>query len=83
VQRPHLLETIALDIFILRNFAKAVRRLRKLNSNLPSLIDDWASSIYREMSYLNEAANATEFKQLFAHYKEVRCAWFSFHKKQF
>lgn len=72
VQRPRLLEIIALDIFILRNLAKAVRRLRKLNSNLPMLIDDWASSIYREMSYKNEAANAQEFKKLFAHFEEVR-----------
>lgn len=43
-----------------------------MNSNLPVLIDDWASSIYREMSYRNEAANALEFKTLFSHYKEVR-----------
>jgi hypothetical protein len=72
VQRPRLLEIIALDLFILRSLAKAVRRLRKLNSNLPMLIDDWASSIYREMSYRNEASNAREFKELFAHYTEVR-----------
>ena len=72
VQRPHLLPTIALDIFILRNAAKALRRARRLNSNLPSLIDDWASSIYREMSYRNELANADEFRSLFSHYYEVR-----------
>ena len=72
VQRPRLLEIIALDIFILRNLAKAVRKLRKVNSNLPALIDGWASSIYREMSYRNEATNASKFKALFAHYKEVR-----------
>lgn len=71
VQRPHLLPTIALDIFILRNAAKALRRARRLNSNLPSLIDDWASSIYREMSYRNELANAEEFRMLFSHYYEV------------
>lgn len=63
---------IALDIFILRNLAKFVRRWKKTNSNLPSLIDEWASSIYREMSYRNEIANAIEFKELFAHYKEVQ-----------
>ena len=71
VQRPHLLPTIALDIFILRNAAKALRRARRLNSNLPALIDDWASSIYREMSYRNELANADEFRSLFSHYYEA------------
>eukprot|EP00892_Ulva_mutabilis_P005960 jgi/Ulvmu1/3736/UM173_0009.1 len=71
VQRPHLLPTIALDIFILRNAAKALRRARRLNSNLPALIDDWAASIYREMSYRNELANADEFRSLFSHYYEI------------
>jgi aarF domain-containing kinase len=72
VQRPGLLPLIALDIFILRNLAKFVRRWKKTNSNLPSLIDEWASSIYREMSYRHELTNAVEFKELFAHYTEVR-----------
>ena len=72
VQRPGLLQRIALDIFILRNCAKFVRRWKRTNSNLPALIDDWASSIYREMSYVNELQNAETFKELFAHYTEVR-----------
>ena len=74
VQRPGLLPTIALDIFILRNLAQFVRRWKKTNSNLAALIDDWASSIYREMSYKQELRNAEEFARLFAHYPEVRPA---------
>jgi ABC1 atypical kinase-like domain len=74
VQRPGLLANIALDIFILRNCAKFVRRWKATNSNLPSLIDEWASSIYREMSYTNELRNAEEFADLFSHYPEVRRA---------
>lgn len=72
VQRPGLLPTIALDIFILRNLAQFVRRWKKTNSNLAALIDDWASSIYREMSYRQELRNAEEFARLFSHYPEAR-----------
>jgi predicted unusual protein kinase regulating ubiquinone biosynthesis (AarF/ABC1/UbiB family) len=68
------LQRIALDIFILRNIAKFVRRFKKTNSNLPVLIDEWAGSIYREMSYVNELKNAQEFASLFSHYPEVRHA---------
>lgn len=71
MQRPGLLQRIALDIFILRNLAKVLRKARNVNSNLPALIDDWASSIYKEMSYINELRNAEEFANLFSHYPEV------------
>lgn len=71
VQRPGLLPAIALDIFILRNCAKVFRKAKNTNSDLAALIDEWASSIYREMSYINELSNAVEFKQLFSHYPEV------------
>jgi aarF domain-containing kinase len=71
VQRPGLLPAIALDIFILRNCAKVLRQAKSTNSDLAALIDEWAASIYREMSYVNELSNGVEFKQLFSHYPEV------------
>ena len=71
VQRPGMLEIIALDIFILRGIAWIIMQYAKTNSNLPALIDEWATSIYREMSYVGEMRNAQEFKSKFAHYTEV------------
>lgn len=51
VQRPGVVEQIALDIYILRRVAAAVRGWRKVNSDLPALIDEWASSLFRELDY--------------------------------
>jgi aarF domain-containing kinase len=72
VQRPLLLETLALDLFILRSIATVAKRVRNVNSDLPGLLDEWATSIYRETSYRQEFANGVEFKRLFRHYSEVR-----------
>ena len=40
VQRPGVRESIALDIHILRGLAAIVRRLRRINSDLPVLLDE-------------------------------------------
>ena len=31
-------------------------------SDLPALLDEWASSLFRELDYRREAANGTRFK---------------------
>lgn len=51
VQRPGVVEQIALDVYILRRLAAAIRGWRKVNSDLPALIDKWASSLFRELDY--------------------------------
>ena len=33
-------------------------------SDLPALLDEWASSLFRELDYRREAANGTRFKVL-------------------
>lgn len=47
VQRPGVAASIALDVFILRKLATAVRRWRRLNSDLPALLDEWAASLFK------------------------------------
>ncbi|MEW5305728.1 MAG: hypothetical protein WDW36_008247 [Sanguina aurantia] len=71
VQRPGVYEQIALDVYILRGLAKAVRSWRKVNTDLPALVDEWAGSLFRELDYRQEGANATNFKRLFARLPEV------------
>lgn len=71
VQRPGVVEMIAMDVFILRYLAAALRRWFKFNTDLPSLVDEWATSLFRELDYNREAANAARFKQLFARMPEV------------
>ena len=34
-------------------------------SDLPSLLDEWATSLFRELDYNREAQNGMRFKQLF------------------
>lgn len=67
VQRPNVRESIALDIFIMRYLVGRFGLLRKLNSDLPSLLDEWAGSLFRELDYRREAQNGTKFKELYAH----------------
>lgn len=67
VQRPGVRESIALDVYIIRYLAGQIGRLRKLNSDLPSLLDEWAESLFRELDYRREAQNGTLFRQLYSH----------------
>lgn len=65
VQRPGVVTSIALDVYILRQLAKVVKKARKLNSDLPALLDEWATSLFKELDYRVEAENGERFKELF------------------
>ncbi|KAL4853347.1 putative aarF domain-containing protein kinase [Chlorella vulgaris] len=71
VQRPGVTASIALDVYILRQVLSLVRRWRKFNSDLPALLDEWASSLFRELDYRHEAANGTRFRELYGHLEGV------------
>lgn len=51
MQRPGVVAAIALDTYILRWVAGALRQARKVNTDLPLLVDEWASSLFRELDY--------------------------------
>ncbi|KAI6691161.1 hypothetical protein NL676_027989 [Syzygium grande] len=65
VQRPGVQAAIALDILILRYLAGLIRKVRQLNTDLPAVVDEWASSLFREMDYQKEANNGIKFRQLY------------------
>lgn len=65
VQRPGVASAIGLDTYILRTAAAWFKRWRRLNSDLPALIDEWTASLFRELDYRNEAANGVRFKELY------------------
>ncbi|KAF6253698.1 ABC1 family-domain-containing protein [Scenedesmus sp. NREL 46B-D3] len=71
VQRPGVVEAIGRDTFILRNLAAIARRQLKLNTDLPALVDEWAASLFKELDYRREAANAIRFAELFSFMPEV------------
>ncbi|XP_016650967.1 PREDICTED: uncharacterized aarF domain-containing protein kinase At1g71810, chloroplastic isoform X2 [Prunus mume] len=71
VQRPGVQAAISLDILILRFLAGLLRRIRKLNTDLQAVVDEWASSLFREMDYRTEANNGLKFRQLYGGIPDV------------
>ncbi|XP_059069041.1 uncharacterized aarF domain-containing protein kinase At1g71810, chloroplastic isoform X2 [Cryptomeria japonica] len=71
VQRPGVRAAIALDIFILRLLVGYVRKAVNLNTDLQAVVDEWASSLFREMDYEAEAQNGLRFRQLFGRLPDV------------
>ncbi len=47
VQRPGVVTMIAMDVYILRYIAAVMKRLFKLNTDLPTLVDEWATSLFK------------------------------------
>ncbi|KAJ1701305.1 hypothetical protein LUZ63_001084 [Rhynchospora breviuscula] len=71
VQRPGVQAAISLDIYILRYLAGVARRVGKLNTDLQAVLDEWASSLFREMDYRAEARNGKKFRELYGGLKDV------------
>ncbi|XP_008804479.2 uncharacterized aarF domain-containing protein kinase At1g71810, chloroplastic isoform X6 [Phoenix dactylifera] len=71
VQRPGVRAAISLDIFILRFIVGLVRRAAKLNTDLQAVIDEWASSLFREVDYRAEARNGLKFRELYGRLRDV------------
>ncbi|KAL8131592.1 hypothetical protein AgCh_007505 [Apium graveolens] len=71
VQRPGVQAAISVDILVLRYLAGLIRRLGKFNSDLQAIVDEWASSLFREMDYRNEAKNGLRFRELYGDLKDV------------
>jgi len=62
VQRPDVLEGIALDLHLLRVAAPAIKRWQNLNSDLVGLVDEWGAGFVDELDYRREARNAAQFQ---------------------
>uniref|UniRef100_A0ACD5V0X2 Uncharacterized protein n=1 Tax=Avena sativa TaxID=4498 RepID=A0ACD5V0X2_AVESA len=71
VQRPGVQAAISLDIYILRFLAGVARKARKLNTDLQAVLDEWASSLFREMDYREEARNGLKFRELYGKLRDV------------
>ncbi|KAK2080806.1 hypothetical protein QBZ16_000660 [Prototheca wickerhamii] len=71
VQRPGVAAQISLDVFILRGAAGALQRLLRLQADAPALLDEWASSLYKELDYRGEARNAARFRALYGGMREI------------
>ena len=61
MQRPDMLETIALDLYLLRVGAKVVSSLFPVKSDLVGVVDTWGFGFVDELDYRREAANTSDF----------------------
>jgi predicted unusual protein kinase regulating ubiquinone biosynthesis (AarF/ABC1/UbiB family) len=72
VQRPGLAESITLDIYILRGLAVwAQKTFTSIRSDLPAILDEFASRLFDEMDYTQEGRNAERFARLYTYLPDV------------
>ncbi|PWZ27323.1 Uncharacterized protein sll0005 [Zea mays] len=61
VQRPFVLETVTIDLFIIRNLGLVLRRFPQVSIDVVGLVDEWAARFFEELDYVNEGENGTYF----------------------
>jgi predicted unusual protein kinase regulating ubiquinone biosynthesis (AarF/ABC1/UbiB family) len=74
VQRPHLIPTLTLDLFILRTFAELFGDFLPLNlgNSLSAVIDEFGTKLFEEIDYINEGKNADRFAAYFRNDPKVK-----------
>jgi ABC1 atypical kinase-like domain len=63
IQRPNILEQVALDMHLLRELSIPLKALFNLNTNVTGVIDDWGVGFVDELDYQKEARNAEVFME--------------------
>ena len=66
VQRPFVLETVSLDLFLVRTLGQFTRNfLPQVNARLDpvSLLDEFANNFYQELDYELECANGLQIAE--------------------
>lgn len=66
VQRPSIIENVALDMHLLREAAPILKNLFNLNSDLAGIVDNWGRGFVDELDYRREADNAAIFTKSIA-----------------
>lgn len=73
VQRPGIVGTVLTDLSALRKVAKWVQRYKPISrhANIPSLMEEFAKTLWEELDYELEAENAARFGTIFADYDGI------------
>ena len=62
VQRPYVLETVTIDLFIIRAIGEFLKRFPdSVQTDVVALLDEWALRFFEELDYEHEANNAIAF----------------------
>ncbi|KAI7839911.1 hypothetical protein COHA_006391 [Chlorella ohadii] len=63
VRRPGVLESVCLDLHLVRGVALQLRNMPEVRSDWVAIIDAWASRFLDEMNYELEARNTVQFQR--------------------
>jgi predicted unusual protein kinase regulating ubiquinone biosynthesis (AarF/ABC1/UbiB family) len=68
IQRPHIAAIVDIDLSALRRVARWLSRIRLVSNrvDVPSLVEEFATTSLEEIDYIHEAANAERFAEVFA-----------------
>lgn len=73
VQRPGLLESISLDIYILRQLAGLLQNnVSFIHSDLLAIVDELGIRLFEETDYLHEAENAEKFAKFYGNIPNIK-----------
>ncbi|CAN1242647.1 Uncharacterized protein sll0005 [Linum perenne] len=64
VQRPFVLETVTVDLFVIRNLGLFLRKFPQVSIDVVGLVDEWAARFFEELDYINEGQNGTFFAEM-------------------
>lgn len=77
IQRPAVLETVSLDLYLVRKAASFLSYLQEVGvrdsrrTDFVALLDEFASRIYEELDYEKECANGLQVEEDMAHLERV------------
>ena len=63
IQRPNVLSEIALDLFIVREFAPYYQKITRSATDFQGLANEWGRGFIAELDYNTEAANTMRFNE--------------------
>ncbi|XP_042516585.1 uncharacterized protein sll0005 isoform X4 [Macadamia integrifolia] len=64
VQRPFVIETVTIDLFIIRKLGLFLRKFPQISFDVVGLVDEWAARFFEELDYVNEGENGTRFAEM-------------------
>jgi len=63
VQRPNIMNQIALDMHLIREVSGPMKRIFNLNTDFVGVVDTWGAGFVDELDYIEEAVNAKSFTE--------------------
>ncbi|CAA3005047.1 unusual kinase [Olea europaea subsp. europaea] len=64
VQRPFVLETVTVDLYVIRHLGLFLRKFPQISIDVVGLVDEWAARFFEELDYVNEGENGTLFAEM-------------------